>query len=84
MRARAGNPDGTYLQDVPLVGIRPDPNMQLTFTGHGKTLHARYQKDFVARRGAFVDSVELDADMISSATACRRPNTNGTISRAWT
>ncbi len=26
-----GNPDGTYLQNVPLVGIRPDPSMEMTF-----------------------------------------------------
>ncbi len=28
-----GNPDGTYLQAVPLVGTRPDPKMTLTFAG---------------------------------------------------
>ena len=29
-----GNPDGSYLQKVPLVGIKPDPAMELTFSGH--------------------------------------------------
>ena len=43
-----GNPDGSYLQNVPLVGIRPDPKMQLTFTGHDQTLHAAFEKDFIA------------------------------------
>jgi Zn-dependent M28 family amino/carboxypeptidase len=60
-----GNPDGSYLQNVPLVGIRPDPKMQLTFTGHDQTLHAAFEKDFIAWTKRSVDSVRVDsADMI--------------------
>jgi Zn-dependent M28 family amino/carboxypeptidase len=59
-----GNPDGTYLQNVPLVGIRPDPNMEMTFAGHGKTIHAAYRDDFVAVTRRVADSVTLDAPMI--------------------
>jgi Zn-dependent M28 family amino/carboxypeptidase len=59
-----GNPDRTYLEKVPLVGIRPDPNMELTITGHGTKMHAAFQKDFVAWTKRTVDSVQLDADMI--------------------
>jgi len=59
-----GNPDGSYLQEVPLVGIRPDPNMTLTFTGHGKTMQLAFEKDFVAQTRRMVDAVLLDADMI--------------------
>jgi Zn-dependent M28 family amino/carboxypeptidase len=59
-----GNPNGTYLQSVPLVGIRPDPRMVLTFLGHGHTLHLAFEKDFVAQTRRMVDSVHLDADMI--------------------
>ncbi len=43
-----GNPDGTYLQSVPLVGITPDSDMKLTLTGHGRTLEPKFQDDFVA------------------------------------
>ena len=57
------NPDRTYLETVPLVGIRPDPNMELTMTGHGTRMRATFQKDFVAWTKRTVDSVELDADM---------------------
>src|SRR5208282_430380 len=57
--AEPGNPDGTYLQNVPLVGIRPDPNMELTITGHVTTLHAKYLDDFVAWTKRTVDSVHL-------------------------
>ena len=59
-----GNPDGTYLQSVPLVGIRPDPKMTLTFAGHGKTMPLAFEKDFVAQTRRMVESVHLDADMI--------------------
>ncbi len=59
-----GNPDGTYLQAVPLVGIRADPKMTLTFTGHGKTMPLAYEKDFIAVTRRVADSVHLDADMI--------------------
>src|SRR6202521_4632220 len=43
-----GNPDGTYLQSVPLVGITPDSGMKLTLTGHGRTLEPKFQEAFVA------------------------------------
>ncbi len=60
-----GNPDGTYLQKVPLVGIKPDPSMELTFSGHDQTLHAAFEKDFVAWTKRMVDSVSLDnAEMV--------------------
>ncbi|HEX3372467.1 MAG TPA: hypothetical protein VHS08_08105, partial [Candidatus Acidoferrales bacterium] len=43
-----GNPDGTFLQNVPLVGITPDSAMKLTLAGHGQTLAPKFQDDFVA------------------------------------
>ncbi|HVB58885.1 MAG TPA: M28 family peptidase [Candidatus Acidoferrales bacterium] len=64
MGLEPGNPNGTYLQAVPLVGIRPDPSMVLTFSGHNQTLHLVFEKDFVAQTRRMVDSVHLDADMI--------------------
>src|ERR1700722_11644111 len=68
-----GNPNGTYIQDVPLAGINPDPNMQLTFTGHGKKLDLAYQKDFVAQTRRFMDSVSVDADMIFAGYGVQAP-----------
>ncbi len=59
-----GNPNGTYLQDVPLAGVNPDPNMKLTLTGHGKTLDLAYQKDFVVQTRRYLNSVSVDADMV--------------------
>jgi Zn-dependent M28 family amino/carboxypeptidase len=59
-----GNPDGTYLQDVPLLGITPDHSMALAFTGHGRTMTGKFEKDFVAWTKRDVDSITLDGDLI--------------------
>jgi len=59
-----GNPDGTYLQNVPLVGITPDPSMKLMLTGHGQTLEPKFQDDFVAWSKRVTETSEIDADMI--------------------
>jgi Zn-dependent M28 family amino/carboxypeptidase len=59
-----GNPDGTYFQNVPLIGITPDKGMALTFIGHGNTIKAQFQKDFVAWTKRNVETSSLDGDMI--------------------
>lgn len=59
-----GNPDGTYVQKVPLVGITADSNMTLTFSGHGRTARAKYQDDFIAATRRVTDSVSVDAEMV--------------------
>ena len=59
-----GNPDGTYLQNVPLVGITPEPKMKLTLTGHGKTLEPKFENDFVAWSKRVTETSSIDADMI--------------------
>jgi Zn-dependent M28 family amino/carboxypeptidase len=59
-----GNPDGTYLQSVPLVGITPDKDMKLMLAGHGRTLEPKFQDDFVAWSKRVTASSSIDADMI--------------------
>jgi Zn-dependent M28 family amino/carboxypeptidase len=59
-----GNPDGTYLQNVPLVGITPDPHMQLTFNGHGRSFAPKFEKDFVAWTKRVADRSSVDADVV--------------------
>lgn len=59
-----GNPDGTYVQTVPLVSITPDPGMKLTLTGHGKTLEPKFQDDFVAWSKRVTETSAIDADVI--------------------
>jgi Zn-dependent M28 family amino/carboxypeptidase len=62
--AEPGNPDGTYLQNVPLVGITPDTGMKLTLSGHGRTLQPKFQDDFVAWSKRVTESSAIDADMV--------------------
>jgi Zn-dependent M28 family amino/carboxypeptidase len=71
-----GNPDGTYLQNVPLVGITPDKGMALDFTGHGETLHAMFSKDFVAWTKRMVDESSVDADMVFAGYGVQAPEYN--------
>jgi Zn-dependent M28 family amino/carboxypeptidase len=59
-----GNPDGTYLQSVPLVSITPDKSMKFTLTGHGRTLQPKFQDDYVAWSKRVTDTSSVDADLV--------------------
>jgi Zn-dependent M28 family amino/carboxypeptidase len=59
-----GNPDGTYLQSVPLVSITPDKGMKFTLAGHGHTLDPKFENDFVAWSKRVTETSSIDADMI--------------------
>ena len=62
--AAPGNPDGAYLQNVPLVGITPDNPIKFTLTGHGRILEPKFQDDFVAWSKRVTASSAVDADMV--------------------
>jgi Zn-dependent M28 family amino/carboxypeptidase len=51
-----GNPDGTYVQNVPLVGITSNPS--LTFTHDGRTYTMENVKEFVGPSSRLVPHVE--------------------------
>jgi Zn-dependent M28 family amino/carboxypeptidase len=61
-----GNPDGTYFQNVPMVGITPDPAPELVFAGPagGKQVTLKYADDFVAWTKRVEPSVSVDAEMV--------------------
>ena len=63
---KPGNPDGTYIQKVPLIGITADPNMQLTFTDAitKKTRVLNYASDFMAWTKREVPKVSMNSDLI--------------------
>jgi len=63
MGLEPGNPDGTFLQKVPLVGITADPAMILTLA-RGRALQARFGTDFVAWTKRVVEATSLDAEMV--------------------
>lgn len=60
---KPGNPDGTYVQKVPLVGFTAEPTS--SFTVGGKKMEFSFPKDYVAlsRRGAPEVKVE-DSDLV--------------------
>ena len=61
-----GNPDGTYFQSVPMVGITADPAVHWTFTdsNSGKKLTLRYGDDFMAWTRREQPEVSINADMV--------------------
>jgi Zn-dependent M28 family amino/carboxypeptidase len=63
---RPGNPDGTYFQKVPMVGITADPSAQLAFTpsASGDKVTLRYGDDFMAWTKREQAEVSIDSDLV--------------------
>jgi Zn-dependent M28 family amino/carboxypeptidase len=63
---KPGNPDGTFFQKVPMVGITTDPQAQLVFTqvGTGNKLALRYGDDFMAWTKREQAEVSIDSDLV--------------------
>src|SRR2546425_2287601 len=70
---RPGNPGGGYVQKVPLVGIMPDPRMQLTITGRGARLYSQFQQHFVAFTKRVVEEASIDAEMVFAGYGVQAP-----------
>jgi Zn-dependent M28 family amino/carboxypeptidase len=65
MGLKPGNTDGTYVQNVPLVGITPDPSMALTFTKSGQADTLKFKDDFVAWTKRVTESAGLkDSELV--------------------
>ncbi len=56
---KPGNPDGTYFQKVPLVGITPDPSATLTFAKGADSRTLKFKEDVVAWTKRVQDQVSL-------------------------
>ncbi len=56
-----GNPDGTWVQDVPMVGMTTEPGAVLAFARGDRRLDLTYKDDFVAWTKRVRKSVSLDA-----------------------
>ena len=59
-----GNPDGTWVQNVPLVGITPAPGDAMTVSRGDDTRTLEPGADFVAYTKRVVDQVEVDAEFV--------------------
>ncbi len=69
-----GNPDGTYIQQVPLVGITAQRPMTMKFTPKkGAALNAEFGPDFVAWTKRVVPSVSVNADLIFAGYGVQAP-----------
>jgi Zn-dependent M28 family amino/carboxypeptidase len=55
-----GNTDGTYVQDLPLVGITATNTKPLTIAGAGKTTTFRWRDDVVAWTKRTADTASID------------------------
>lgn len=62
---KEGNPKKTWVQDVPLVGITPDPDVALTFSKAGREQKLKFRDDFVAWTKHVADTAELkDSELV--------------------
>src|SRR5690349_12901977 len=60
---KPGNPDGTYVQKVPLVGFTGEPTA--SFTAGGKQLNLSFPNDYVAVSRRFVPESKVEnSDMV--------------------
>ena len=69
-----GNPDGTWVQDVPLVGITPLPGDNLVVTAGGESRTLEPAVDYVAATKHVVEEVEVsDAEFVFVGYGARAP-----------
>jgi Zn-dependent M28 family amino/carboxypeptidase len=55
---KPGNPDGTYNQEVPLAGIKSEP--QMSFVIGDKTMDLKYPDDFVASSARLQPEIKIE------------------------
>jgi Zn-dependent M28 family amino/carboxypeptidase len=55
---KPGNPDGTYTQEVPLAGIKSEP--QMSFVIGDKTMDVKNQDDFVASSARLQPEIKIE------------------------
>ena len=55
---KPGNPDGTYTQEVPLAGIKSEP--QMSFVVGSKTTDLKYPDDFVASSARLQPEIKVE------------------------
>jgi Zn-dependent M28 family amino/carboxypeptidase len=65
MGLKPGNPDGTYVQKVPLVGITGAEKSPLTFAKGGQSMTLRWRDDVVAwTKHVASDAAIVDSDVV--------------------
>ena len=66
MGLEPGNPDGTYVQKVPMRGVTADPSMRLVFStaGGAGEMGLAFSRDFMAWTKRDLPEVKIDAPMV--------------------
>jgi Zn-dependent M28 family amino/carboxypeptidase len=60
-----GNTDGTYIQEIPMVGITVNPGANLAIRKGKKNLLLKYEDDFVPSTKQAMDKIEIkDAELV--------------------
>jgi hypothetical protein len=59
-----GNPDGTYVQKVPLVSYRVDPSARLEVAGAAGSVSMKFADDYVAWTRRLVDRVDMKGELV--------------------
>ena len=57
---KPGNPDGTFIQKVPMVGITPTRTRSLSFRKGARSRSSKFRDDFVAWTKRVVETVGVD------------------------
>jgi Zn-dependent M28 family amino/carboxypeptidase len=74
---KPGNPDGTYIQKVPMVGIVTDQKAVLSFRKGAKARTLAWRDDFVAWTKRVSDTVSVDkSDMVFVGYGVQAPEFN--------
>ena len=55
---------GSYFQNVPLIGVKADPETKLEISGKGGTESFKFGDDYVATTGAQTGNVSLDSELV--------------------
>src|SRR6266446_6252236 len=56
---KPGNPDGTYIQEVPLAGIKSDPRLQFVVNGK-PPMDLKFADDFVASSARLQNEIKIN------------------------
>ncbi len=71
---KPGNTDGSYVQNVPLVGITADPSALLTFKKGSAEQRLRFKDDFVAWTKRVVETARLEiSELVFAGYAVQAP-----------
>lgn len=70
---KPGNPDGTFLQKVPLVSYKVDDKVEMKFSTADKNMTLKFRDDFVAWTRQLTNSVNMDAEMVFVGYGAQAP-----------